>query len=160
MIRPGPMRRQFTVVPPTINVTPLVDIVLVLLIIFMIVVPQLDSDLPVDLPSIFNPDPEVQSGLPLKVTITKDGAYQYEGQMYDLDSLIATLEAARAENPTRRLIVRADAALSYGVLRTVQSRLQTAGFPGMSYVVNQRHRSDGGGPHAEEGADSTGARRG
>ena len=147
-------------VPPTINVTPLVDVVLVLLIIFMIVVPQLDSDLPVDLPSILNPDPEVQSGLPLKVTITKDGAYQYDGQMYDLDSLIAALEAARAENPTRRLIVRADAALAYGVLRTVQSRLQTAGFPGMSYVVNQRHRSDGGEPQAGKGADSTRAKRG
>jgi biopolymer transport protein TolR len=154
------MRRPFTVVPPTINVTPLVDIVLVLLIIFMIVVPQLDSDLPVDLPSILNPDPEVQSGLPLKVTITKDGAYQYDGQMYDLDSLIAALEVARAENPTRRLIVRADAALAYGVLRTVQSRLQTAGFPGMSYVVNHRHRSDGGKPQAGKGADSTRAKRG
>jgi biopolymer transport protein TolR len=141
------------VVPPTINVTPLVDVVLVLLIIFMIVVPQLDSDLPVDLPSIFNPDPEVQSGLSLKVTITKDGAYQYEGRMYDLDGVIAALEAARAENPARRLLVRADAALPYGVLRTVQRRLQMAGFPGMSYVVNQRHRSDEGQRRVNQGVD-------
>jgi biopolymer transport protein ExbD len=147
------MRRRFTVVPPTINVTPLVDVVLVLLIIFMIVAPQLDSDLQVDLPSIFNPDPEVKTGLPLKVTITRDGTYQYEGRMYGLDNLIAVLEVAHAEDPTRRLMVRADAALSYGVLRTVQSRLQTAGFPGMSYVVNERHRSDTGEPRADKGAD-------
>ena len=45
-------------VRPTINVTPLVDVVLVLLIIFMVVIPQLDQDVQVDLPSIFNADPE------------------------------------------------------------------------------------------------------
>jgi biopolymer transport protein TolR len=160
MIRPGPMRRQFAVVPPTINVTPLVDIVLVLLIIFMIVAPHLESELPIDLPSIFNPDPEVQSELPLKVTITKDGAYQYDGRMYDLDDVIAPLEAAHAQNPTRRLLVRADAALPYGVLRTVQTHLQRAGFPGMSFVVNQRHRADGGDPHVDKSGDSSRAERG
>jgi biopolymer transport protein TolR len=160
MIRPGSIRRQFRVVPPAINVTPLVDVVLVLLIIFMIVAPHLDSDLTVELPSIFHPDPEVQAGLPLKLTITKDGTYQYEGRMYDLDSVVAALEAAHAEEPARRLIVRADAELSYGVMRTVQSRLQRAGFPGMSYVVNQRHGSDGRQPRADQGVDRAGAERG
>ena len=62
---------------PTINVTPLVDVVLVLLIIFMVVAPRLDQDVQVDLPGIFNPDPDVDSGEPLKVHVTKAGEYHF-----------------------------------------------------------------------------------
>jgi biopolymer transport protein ExbD/biopolymer transport protein TolR len=59
---------------PDINVTPLVDVVLVLLIIFMVVAPRMDQDVPVDLPGIFNPDPEVETAMdPVKLSVAKAG---------------------------------------------------------------------------------------
>lgn len=123
-------------VRPTINVTPLVDVVLVLLIIFMVVIPQLDQDVQIDLPSIFNADPDRASGEPFKVHVKQAGDYHFQGQVYDLDGITNVLEAAHAANPTRRLVLRADGTLPYGDLRTLQNRLREVGFPGMSFGVN------------------------
>jgi biopolymer transport protein ExbD len=125
------------------NVTPLVDVVLVLLIIFMVVAPQLAQDVQVDLPSIFNADPDVASGEPLKITIRSSGEYYLGQARYDLDGLIALVEAEHAAAPTRRLALRVDAAVPYASVREMQRRLQEVGFPGMSYAVNERHREDG-----------------
>jgi biopolymer transport protein ExbD len=126
-------------VRPTINVTPLVDVVLVLLIIFMVVIPQLDQDVQLDLPSIFNADPDVASGEPFKVHVKKAGEYHFKNVAYDLDGLINQLEAEHAANPQRRLVLRADAALRYGDTRTLQNRLREIGFPGI-VVRGQRDR--------------------
>ena len=71
----GYRRRAATApdVQPDINVTPLVDVVLVLLIIFMVVAPRLDQDVAVELPGIFNPDPDVKADEPFKVSVPKAG---------------------------------------------------------------------------------------
>ena len=131
-------------VRPTINVTPLVDVVLVLLIIFMVVIPQLDQDVQVDLPSIFNADPDVANGEPFKVHVKKAGEYHFKNVAYDLDGLINQLEAEHAANPQRRLVLRADATLRYGDTRTLQNRLREIGFPGMSFGVNVIDRREPG----------------
>jgi biopolymer transport protein ExbD len=123
-------------VRPTINVTPLVDVVLVLLIIFMVVIPQLDQDVQIDLPSIFNPDPETRNGEPFKIHVQRKGEYHFRNQVYDLDGLVAQLEAEHAANPTRRLLVRADATMHYGDTRELQNRLREIGFSGMAFGVN------------------------
>jgi len=123
-------------VRPTINVTPLVDVVLVLLIIFMVVIPQLDQDVQIDLPSIFHPDPESKSGEPFKIHVKRPGEYHFHNQAYDLDGLIEVLEAAHAANPQRRLVLRADATMRYGDVRELQNRLREIGFPGMAFGVN------------------------
>ena len=123
-------------VRPTINVTPLVDVVLVLLIIFMVVIPQLDQDLQVDLPSIFHPDPETKNGEPFKVHVKQRGEYHFHNQAYDLDGLIDVLEAEHAAAPQRRLVLRADGAMRYGDVRELQNRLREIGFPGMAFGVN------------------------
>ena len=135
---------------PDINVTPLVDVVLVLLIIFMVVIPQLDQDVQVDLPSIFNADPDVANGEPFKVHVKKAGEYHFKNVAYDLDGLINQLEAEHAANPQRRLVLRADATLRYGDTRTLQNRLREIGFPGMSFGVNVIDRR-------EPGADASAA---
>jgi biopolymer transport protein ExbD/biopolymer transport protein TolR len=123
------------------NVTPLVDVVLVLLIIFMVVAPRLDQDVPVNLPGIFNPDPEVEvSAEPLKVTVAKAGEYYIEDQKHDLDSAIAFLSDAHAVEPLRRLVLRADAGLTYGQVREIFGRAQQVGFPGIALMVGERHR--------------------
>ncbi len=135
-------RVSLDAVVPVMNVTPLVDVVLVLLIIFMVVAPQLHQDVSVDLPGIFNSDPDTASGDPFKVTVQRAGEFHFQGQRYDLDGLVATLEAEHTTDPLRRLVLRADAALRYADVRTLQDRLREIGFPGMSFMVNERHRRE------------------
>src|SRR4029077_17581251 len=96
-------------VRPDMNVTPLVDVVLVLLIIFKVVAPRLDQDVQVNLPGIFNPDPDVDASVePLKVSVAKAGEYYIDDRKYDLDGAIETLSVAHATDPLRRLVLRAD----------------------------------------------------
>ncbi|MFN8544250.1 MAG: biopolymer transporter ExbD [Candidatus Binatia bacterium] len=140
-------------IQPDMNVTPLVDVVLVLLIIFMVVAPRMDQDVPVDLPGIFNPDPDVKGVVdPIKVTVAKAGEYWIDGQHYDLDGVMARLDAEHATDPYRRLVLRADANLAYGAVRAIFARSQQVGFPGMSLLVGERHRAGAdAGPHGGEG---------
>ena len=128
-------------VQPDMNVTPLVDVVLVLLIIFMVVAPRMDQDVPVELPGIFNPDPEVETAMdPLKVSVPRAGEFHIEDQQYDLDGAIDVLIAYHAEQPLRRLVLRADSKITYGQVREILSRTQQVGFPGMSLLVGERSR--------------------
>jgi len=128
-------------IQPDINVTPLVDVVLVLLIIFMVVAPRMDQDVQVELPGIFNPDPEVKIADPIKVSVAKSGEYHLEDQVYDLEGITAQLAAERASDPSRRLALRGDAGLKYGDVRALLARTQEIGFPGMSFLVGERHRA-------------------
>jgi len=127
---------------PDMNVTPLVDVVLVLLIIFMVVAPQLDKDLQVELPGIFNPDPEIEGNVdPLKVSVAKAGEYHIDDRQFDLDGAIEYLSNAHAVEPMRRLVLRGDAKLTYGDVRTFMARSQEVGFPGLNFMVSEKHRA-------------------
>jgi biopolymer transport protein ExbD/biopolymer transport protein TolR len=122
------------------NVTPLVDVVLVLLIIFMVVAPQLERDVQVDLPGIFNPDPEAKADMePLKVSVAKKGEYYIDQDKLDLDATIERLGAEHANDPTRRLVLRADEKLHYGDVREILGRAQQVGFPGLALMVGEKH---------------------
>ena len=125
-------------VQPDMNVTPLVDVVLVLLIIFMVVAPRLDQDVPIDLPGMHNPDPDTKSFDPVKITIAKKGEYYYEETPLDLDGLTRQLTELHTADPARRLLLRADAKVGYGAVREVLARCQEIGFPGMSLLVGER----------------------
>ena len=139
-------------VQPEMNVTPLVDIVLVLLIIFMVVTPRLEQGVQVDLPGVFNPDPEVKAAMdPLKVTVAKAGEYYIGEQQYDLDGALTYLAEKHAEDPYRRLVLRADAKLVYGNVRELFNRVQEVGFPGVSLMVGERHRASETKPAGQEG---------
>ena len=129
-------------VKPDINITPLVDVVLVLLIIFMVVAPQMEQDIPVTLPGIFNPDPDVEGqAAPQMVTMTKDREFHVDNQKYDLDGAVAQLAAIHAADPYKRLALRADAGLKYREVRDVFNRLQEVGFPGMPLMVSHRYQA-------------------
>jgi len=135
------LRRARVVVEPDMNVTPLVDVVLVLLIIFMVVAPQLEQDLPVNLPGIFNVDPEVEGNLnPLKVSMAQPGQYHIDEQQFDLEGVLGYLREQSSLEPRRRLLLRADASLQYGDIRQFMSRVQAMGFPGLNFMVGERHR--------------------
>jgi biopolymer transport protein TolR len=136
-----PRKRPSGDVTPDMNVTPLVDVVLVLLIIFMVVAPRLDQDVQVELPGIFNPDPEVEMAAePFKVTVAQVGVYHLEGRAYGLDEIVDHLAAEHAVDPYRRLLLRADARLRYGDVRDIFYRLQQVGFPGIALMVGERRR--------------------
>ena len=125
-------------VQPDMNVTPLVDVVLVLLIIFMVVAPRLDQDVPIDLPGMHNPDPETKSFDPVKITIVNKDEYYYEENRLDFESLIQRLNDLHTTDPSRRLLLRADSKVGYGAVRQLLARCQEIGFPGMSLLVGER----------------------
>jgi len=146
-------RRQTPGVRPEMNVTPLVDVVLVLLIIFMVVAPRLEQDVQVDLPSIFNADPDTEGATnPVKVTVTRSGEFYIDDKPYGLDEAIDFLSAEHAADPLRRLILRGDEGLFYGQVRELFARAQKVGFPGIALMVGERHR------HPERVARLSGAR--
>jgi biopolymer transport protein ExbD/biopolymer transport protein TolR len=125
-------------VQPDMNVTPLVDVVLVLLIIFMVVAPRLDEDIPIDLPGMHNPDPDTKSFDPVKITIVNKDEYYYEENRMDFEGLIQSLTDLHASDPSRRLLLRADSKVGYGAVRNLLARCQEIGFPGMSLLVGER----------------------
>src|ERR1041384_3019099 len=80
---------------PVMNVTPLVDVVLVLLIIFMVVIPMMGKDVKIELPSIFNPDPEPKGKSdPYVLSLSVDGKMYFENEQLDPQSFETRLRAA------------------------------------------------------------------
>jgi biopolymer transport protein ExbD/biopolymer transport protein TolR len=123
---------------PVLNVTPLVDVVLVLLIIFMVVIPAMEKSAQVDLPSIFNVDPEAKSKTdPFTLSLTTDGSMYFEQDKLEPDAFLSTLRAAQEREPGRRLILRADHKALYGDVRKMFVACQEVGFPGVSLRVNE-----------------------
>jgi biopolymer transport protein TolR len=123
---------------PTMNVTPLVDVVLVLLIIFMVVVPLMEKNAKVDIPGIFNVDPERKGGSdPYTLSLTRDGAMYFEQDRLGPDDFEAKLRAANDHDKKKRLILRADREANYGDVRQLFSKVQAIGFPGISLRVNE-----------------------
>ena len=139
-------------VRPEMNVTPLVDVVLVLLIIFMVVAPRLEQDVQVELPSAFNADPDSEGATdPVKVTVTRSGEFYIADKRYGLEEAIDFLSTEHAADPLRRLILRGDEGLPYGQIRDIFARTQKVGFPGIALMVGARHR------HPERVASLSGA---
>lgn len=131
---------------PAMNVTPLVDIVLVLLIIFMVVLPNMENDAPVDLPSIFNVDEEPRGATdPITVSITADRRLYLEQDEISRDRLEAQLRAIHAAEPLRRVILRGDSTLPYEEVRSLFRMCQQIGLPGVSLRVGERGAEEGEG---------------
>jgi biopolymer transport protein TolR len=123
---------------PVMNVTPLVDVVLVLLIIFMIIIPMMEKSAKVDLPTIFNADPDPKGKTdPYTLSLTADGSMYFEQQKLDEDKFNEELRAANTREPGRRLVVRADWAAKYSDVRKLFKACQGVGFPGVSLRVNE-----------------------
>ena len=140
-------RIRAAAVQPDMNVTPLVDVVLVLLIIFMVVAPQLQRDVQVNLPGIFNPDPDVEANVEaIKVTLNAPGQFHVDDDQYDLDGVIQFLSDQHQQDPLRRLVLRADSGLKYSQIREFMARSQQIGFPGLNFMVGEK---------AKDGAQAT-----
>jgi biopolymer transport protein ExbD/biopolymer transport protein TolR len=123
---------------PVMNVTPLVDVVLVLLIIFMVIIPMMEKSAHVDLPSIFNVDPDPKGKTdPFTLSIRADGVMFFEQDIVEDAKFEATLRAANQREPSRRLVLRADNVARYADVRRLFKACQEVGFPGVSLRVNE-----------------------
>lgn len=125
-----------------INVTPLVDVCLVLLIIFMIVTPMLYREIPVQLPETGNP------GLPpkdhqLQVSMLADQTVMIEDRVVLLSELPAELSRLRAADPDRPVIVQGDRSLRYEQLSLLLESLDDAGFRHVGLVTLRGAREQG-----------------
>jgi biopolymer transport protein TolR len=123
---------------PSMNVTPLVDVVLVLLIIFMVIIPAMEKSARVDLPGIFNVDEEAKGKTdPFTLSLTEDGGMFFEQDRLEPDQFLEKLKDANLREPSRRLILRADRNARYADVRALFKACQEVGFPGISLRVNE-----------------------
>ncbi|CAO3404628.1 TonB system transport protein ExbD [Azospirillum palustre] len=110
-----------------INVTPFIDVVLVLLIIFMVAAPLATVDVPVDLPaSTATPTPRPDK--PLFLTIQADKTLSLGETVTTKEALGAALDAATNGDKTQRVFLRADKTVDYGALTEVMNSLRGAGY--------------------------------
>lgn len=128
-------------ITPEINVTPLVDVVLVLLIIFMVVTPAIANEDRVQLPEADHPDPKSENeAKPWEVVLGQDGRFVLDDAPIDAAALRGELERRKAADPSRKLLLLADGRLSYGAVRSAFQLLQGVGFRGVSLKVLEREK--------------------
>lgn len=133
----GRRRRRCRAQPMAeINVTPFVDVMLVLLIIFMVAAPLLTVGVPVELPkTAANPLPGEQEA-PLTVTIAADGTVAIQKTPTPLDQLVPKLRAVAAERSSERVYLRADGALPYEMVVQIMGALNAGGFSDIGLVTD------------------------
>ena len=125
-----------------INVTPLVDVMLVLLVIFMITAPLLTVGVPVDLPktraqTINEPDE------PLVVSVTAEGQIFLQETELDIETLGPRLVAITQNRPDTRIFVRGDQAINYGRVMEVMSTINAAGFTKVALIAEMKGPDSG-----------------
>jgi len=117
-----------------INVTPLVDVMLVLLVVFMITAPLLTVAVPIDLPKA-QAQSMKQDKEPLIVTIDLRGQVYLQETKTELDDLIAKLKAVTGTNPDARIFVRGDKGVPYGRIMEVMGTINAAGYTKVALVA-------------------------
>jgi biopolymer transport protein TolR len=126
-----------------INVTPLVDVMLVLLVVFMVTAPLLTVGVPVDLPQTQAP-PISEPKEPTVITVNKDGQIFIQDASVPIDTLVEKLQAITGSNPDAVLYVRGDKDINYGRVLEVMSLISNAGFHKVSLVAEAPKGSGSG----------------
>ncbi len=119
-----------------INVTPMVDVMLVLLVIFMVAAPLLTVGVPVDLPQTKAPAITEQKE-PLVITVNAAGKLFLQNSEIGDDDLVPRLQAITRNNPDADIYVRGDRAINYGRVMEVMGMVSAAGFSKVSLVTEQ-----------------------
>jgi biopolymer transport protein TolR len=131
--RRGRLRRRHQPMAE-INVTPFVDVMLVLLIIFMVAAPLLTVGVPIDLPETRATALESDTE-PLTVSIGSDGRIFLQESEVSAEQLVATLQAIAAGGLNERIFVRGDRDADYGTVMRVMGRLNAAGYKRIGLVT-------------------------
>lgn len=122
-----------------INVTPMVDVMLVLLIVFMVAAPLMTVGVPIDLPETQARQMETQSQ-PITVSVTPDGQIFLGDEPVALEALVERVGAAAVNGPEDRIYVRGDGAASYGTVMRVMGTLSGAGYSKIGLITDQEQR--------------------
>ena len=117
-----------------INVTPMVDVMLVLLIIFMVAAPLMTTGVPVQLPKTAAAK-VAQAQKPLEVSIDKDGNPYIAKDSHSLETLMARLREIKAQSPDQVVLVRGDRDVPYGKIMEVMGLVGKAGFTKVSLIA-------------------------
>ena len=114
--------------------TPFIDVMLVLLIVFMVAAPMLTVGVPVDLPKT-NAAPLEAQKEPLFVTVQPDGRVFVQEAEVDLAGMVPLLIAVTNNNPEARILVRGDQKIAYGEMLRVMGTMSAAGFKKVGLVA-------------------------
>jgi biopolymer transport protein ExbD len=117
-----------------INVTPFIDVMLVLLIIFMVAAPLATVDVPVDLPSAAS-QPQPRPDKPIFVSLKADSSVTVGDSQVTFDAVAAALDAASGNNKDQRVFVRADRSINYGGVMELMNTMRKAGYLKVALVA-------------------------
>ena len=123
-----------------INVTPLVDVCLVLLIIFMVVTPMLQTGVPVQLPETGNPEKYPEGPKQMKVAITDDGKIflAKDDWIPSIQELTRRMGEILRDDPNKEIVVKADRRLKYKQVREVMKAINDAGFQKVGLITTKK----------------------
>ncbi len=119
-----------------INVTPMVDVMLVLLIVFMVTAPLLTVGVPVNLPKVESQSLDAQRE-PLEISINKDNELFIGDQIIIFEELLSKVKAVAGNNNDIRIFLRADKDINYGEVMRVLGALNTSGFLKIALVTTK-----------------------
>ncbi len=120
-----------------INVTPFVDVMLVLLIVFMVTAPLLTVSIPIELPRTEAKQSAAETE-PLSITIRADGVVFLQETQVTVDELVPRLRAISREGYDRAIYIRGDANVNYGLMADVLARISSGGFTRIQLVTDTR----------------------
>jgi biopolymer transport protein ExbD len=120
-----------------INITPLVDVVLVLLIIFMVIMPQMQKAPEVDVPDTAKPTPQGESERRILVSIDEAGRLWINDKQIEAAQFGDGLRAAVTAQPNSRVVIRGDAKLNLREVRQVMLAIEQAGFRGVGLIAEK-----------------------
>ena len=120
-----------------INVTPMVDVMLVLLIIFMVAAPLLTVGVPIELPKTAAAPLPTEKEEPLTIALTKDGLILVQNNEVERDQLIPLLRAVSEQRKSSKIFLRADGSIPYEGVMQVMGALNASGFHDIGLVTEQ-----------------------
>ncbi len=140
------LRNEGRKVNSNINVTPMVDVMLVLLIIFMVITPMLQKGASVDMAKVNNPTPmpDADKEDALLVVVMRDGQIYFGTDRIKVDELTNKVKDRLADKPDKRIFIRADLRAKYGAVVDVVDNVRSAGVDDVGLLTEQRHEGPAG----------------
>jgi len=131
-------------VQASINVTPLVDVVLVLLIIFMIIAPQLHSGPELKLPTTDQPPEKPDDGRQILVAIERGGTIWIDSEQLTPEQFLQSIKAAAEHREDWQVVIKGDARLTFGEVKRAMLAVEAAGFKDVGLITERRDAAEQG----------------
>jgi biopolymer transport protein ExbD/biopolymer transport protein TolR len=140
------VRNEGTKVSSNINVTPMVDVMLVLLIIFMVITPMLQNKVQIDMAKVDNATsmPDADKDDAIVVAVTRDGGVFLGQNKTSVSELGSQVTAALADKPGKTIFIRADARAQYRAVEDAIDAVRTAGVDDVGLLTQKRESGPGG----------------